>query len=154
MKTFVAGILVFVLLAGGIVGGWIALNNYHPGSLGTPANAGAVSNGHPEECTNVDFPVKARGEHSEKVSLDENWIVRGTFGVEGGLGNVDILMRIVDAQGLDMFASPKAANFDFVFPVKLRGDYTFVFDNRYSMYTAKSVGLFYCIDKGRRPDAH
>jgi hypothetical protein len=34
-------------------------------------------------------------------------------------------------------------------PAKINGDYVLVFDNRYSMFTSKSVGLYYCIDRGR-----
>ena len=76
-------------------------------------------------------------------------MLRGTFEVEGGFGRVDILMRIVSPQGLEMLATPKETAYDFNLPAKIRGDYTFVFDNRYSLYTSKSVGLFYCIDRGR-----
>lgn len=148
MRSFLLGLFIFTLLTGGIVGGWFAMNRYAPGSVGTPAHAGAISNGHPERCTNVDFVAASRGETKRTIFVDENEIVRGTFEVDGGFGRVDILMRIVDPQGQEMFASPKATNFDFTFPVRLRGDYTLVFDNRYSMYTSKSLGLYYCIDKG------
>jgi hypothetical protein len=76
--------------------------------------------------------------------------MRGTFEADGGFGKVDIIMRIVDPQGNHLASSPRVANYDFVLPVKVRGEHKFVFDNRYSMFTAKAVGLFYCIDNGRR----
>ncbi len=148
VRSFLLGIGMFALLIAGVGGGWIAMNGYEPGSIGTPAHAGAISNGRPDQCTNVNFSVKQRAEAKRTIPLDENTIVRGTWEVDGGFGRVDILMRIVDPQGRDTFASPKVENYDFMFPVKLRGDYTFVFDNRYSMYTAKSVGLYYCVDAG------
>lgn len=151
MRTFVLGLALFVALSAGVAGGWWLLVRANPGAVGTPAHAGAVSNGRPEDCTNVNFGVGPRAEHEERLTLQENWIVRGTFGVEGGLGSVDMIMRIVSPQGLEIMASPKSGNYDFVLPVKLRGDYVFVFDNRYSLYTSKSVGFYYCIDQGRRP---
>jgi len=148
VRSFLLGIGIFALLTAGVVGGWIAVNGYEPKSIGTPAHAGAISNGRAEECTNVNFSVKPRAEAKRTVLLGENTVVRGTWEVDGGFGHVDILMRVLDPQGLELFASPKAENFDFMFPVKRSGDYTLIFDNRYSTLTAKSIGLYYCIDKG------
>lgn len=150
MRTFLLGIGLFALLAGGIVGGWLAMNRLAVGSVGAPAHAGAVSNGHPEACTNVNFQVASRDESVRTILLEEGDLMRGTFEADGGFGKVDIIMRIVDPQGNHLASSPRAANYDFVLPVKLRGEHKFVFDNRYSMFTAKAVGLFYCIDNGRR----
>jgi hypothetical protein len=48
-----------------------------------------------------------------------------------------------------MAATPRIAQYDFTLPAKYRGEYALVFDNRYSMYTAKAIGLYYCIDRGR-----
>jgi hypothetical protein len=78
-------------------------------------------------------------------------IVRGTFEVLGGFGRVDIFLRVQSPQNEDMLASPKATNYDFVFPTRMDGDYRFFFDNRYSMFTQKSVGFYYCIDDGTQP---
>jgi emp24/gp25L/p24 family/GOLD len=150
MRTFVLGMMLFAVLAGGIVGGWAAMNHYATGSVGTPAHAGALSNGHPEDCTNVNFQVKQRGVAIRKVMLQENTIVRGTFEANGGFGKVDIMMRIMTPQNLVLSTSPRAENYDFFFPVELSGEYQFVFDNRYSLFTAKAIGLYYCIDDGRR----
>lgn len=148
MRSFVVSVFVLSLLVGGVVGGWAAINYFNPGAVGTPAHAGVVSNGHPETCTNVNFAVKARGEARRSVSLQAGDLLRGTFEAEGGFGAVDVLMRIVSPQGDEILASPKKTAYDFSLPAKLRGDYTFVFDNRYSLYTSKSVGLYYCIDRG------
>jgi hypothetical protein len=145
MKTVIVAVVLAVLLGGGIVGGWMAMNYYAPGSVGSPAHAGAVSNGRPHECTNVNFAVRARGMESRMVRLNKGDLLRGTFEAEGGFGRVDIFLRIVDPQGLDMYASPKTNVDDFFFPAQIAGDYTFVFDNRYSMYTSKAIGFFYCI---------
>ncbi len=151
MRTFVLGLLAFALLAGGITGGWAGIDRFSAGDAGTPAHAAAISNGHPEDCTNVNFHVKQRALGVRTVMLDENDIVRGTFEVNGGLGHVDIRLRVITPRGLELFASPRAENYDFMFPVTLRGAYQFVFDNRYSMFTPKAVGLFYCVDTGTRP---
>jgi hypothetical protein len=48
-------------------------------------------------------------------------------------------------------ASPREETYQFTFPVQIRGDYTFTFDNRFSLYTSKSIGLYYCIDTGQAP---
>ena len=149
MRSVVVTIFVGGLLVAGIVGGWAAMNYFSPGTVGTPAHAGAVSNGHPEDCTNVNFAVSARSEEQRSVLLEPGEVLRGTFEVEGGFGRVDILMRIVSPQGLELLATPKETAYDFNLPAKIRGDYVFVFDNRYSLYTSKAVGLFYCIDRGR-----
>ncbi len=151
MRTFVLGLLLFGLLAGGIVGGWVAMNRVAAGSVGTPAHAGSLTNGHPEDCTNVNFQVKSRAVATRTLMLQENQIVRGTYEVNGGFGNVDIILRINTPQNLELAQFPRAANYDFMFPVKLSGEYQLVFDNRYSLFTPKAVGLFYCIDTGRRP---
>jgi hypothetical protein len=150
VRTFVLWTLFFALLTGGAAGGWVAMNRFVPGSAGTPAHAGALSNGHPEDCTNVNFKVNQRAQVVRTVMLDENEIVRGTFEVDGGFGRVDIIMRIMTPQNLLMLAAPRAENYDFFFPVQLRGEYQLVFDNRYSLFTSKAVGLYYCIDKGGR----
>ena len=100
MRTFVLGLFVFALLAGGIIGGWWAMNRFATGSAGTPVHAGAITNGHPEDCTNVSFQVKPRTLEVRRLLLDENTIVRGTFEVNGGFGSVDIILRIMTPQGL------------------------------------------------------
>lgn len=151
MRTFLLGLCLFALLAGGVTGGWLAMNRVATGSVGTPAHAGALTNGHPEDCTDVNFPVNPRATTTRTLMLDENEIVRGTFEVDGGFGKVDVMMQIIDPQGFVMSTTPRAENYDFFFPVKLRGAYQFRFDNRYSLFTAKAIGLFYCIDKGRAP---
>jgi hypothetical protein len=148
LRSIAIGLFVSALFIAGVTAGWLALNYYQPGTVGTPAHAGAISNGRPEECTNVNFSVRPRETEDRPVLLEEDWIVRGTFEAQGGFGRVDIFMRIVSPQGLELHASPKAENYDFVLPVKLRGQYTFVFDNRYSLYTSKSVAFYYCIDRG------
>jgi hypothetical protein len=148
MRTLVVAALAFILLAGAVAGGWFAMNNAG-GTVGTPAHAGAVSNGHPEQCTNVNFSVPRRSQAKRTVLLAANTSVRGTFEADGGFGGVDLLMRVVSPQNLEMLASPRAGHYDFSFPVKLSGEYTFVFDNRFSMYTPKSVGLYYCVDGGK-----
>ncbi len=150
MGNVVIAIGLGVLLVGGLVGGWVAMNSYAPGGVGTPAHAGAVSNGHPEDCKNLNFSVPARGEAMRTVSLKEGSVLRGSFEANGGFGRVDVLMRIVSPQGLELYAPPKAANLDFSLPAKINGDYTLVFDNRYSLFTAKSIGLYYCLDDGSK----
>jgi hypothetical protein len=142
---------LFVLLSAGLAGGWVAMNAFYPADPGTPAHAGSVSQGRPEECTNLAVNVRPRAEATRTIVLDEGDLLRGTFEADGGLGRVDIFLRIRDPQGLDILASPRAQNYDFTFPAKIRGEYVFVLDNRYSLYTAKSVGLFYCVDDGSRP---
>lgn len=149
MKTLVVGFIVVVVLGGGAVAGiWAALR-FNPGSVGTPVNAGAISEGRPEQCTNVNFVVRPRSQEVRTVLLPKNTIVRGTFEVQGGLGRVDIFLRVQDPQNQDILASPKEETYDFTFPVRIDGEYRFIFDNRYSMYTSKSVGFYYCLDDGR-----
>ena len=147
MRTFLLGLAVFALVAGAIAGGWIALNKYTPGAVGTPAHASAISNGHPDQCTNVNFSVRRRGMATRQVLLEQGDLLRGTFEADGGFGRVDILMRIESPQGEDMASSPRSTNYDFMFSAKYRGNYSLVFDNRYSLYTSKSIGLYYCIEK-------
>jgi hypothetical protein len=147
LRTFLTLTLVLVLLGAGLAGGWIAMNYYAPSDAGTPAHAGIVSNGRPDECTNVNFSVPARRTETRSVLLGQGDLLRGTFEAQGGWGRVDILMRIVSPQGLEILASPKAENYDFTLPAQIRGEYEFVFDNRYSLYTSKSVGLFYCVER-------
>ena len=151
MRTFVLGMMLFGLLAGGIVGGWAAMNRFSAGAVGTPAHAGSLTNGHPEDCTNVNFQVKARTVAVRSILLQENTILRGTYEVAGGFGHVDIILRINTPQNLELARFNRAETFDFMFPVQISGEYQLVFDNRYSLFTSKAVGLFYCVDKGRRP---
>jgi hypothetical protein len=139
-------ILVLVLgLPGALIGGWLLLNNVDPGRVGTPAHAGVISNGEPEDCTTVDLVVKARAKTDTTILLEANQVIRGTFGANGGFGSVDILLRVTDPRGGDVLVSPRASNYDFVFPASIPGAYTFTFDNRYSLITSKAVGLYYCI---------
>lgn len=147
MRSFFIVVGLVLLLSGGIAGGWWAMNYYAPGSVGTPAHAGVVSNGKPKECANVNLNVRARTTETRTVLLEEGDLLRGTFEVNGGFGRVDIFLRVVSPQGLDILASPRAENYDFNFPASIRGEYVFVLDNRFSMYTSKSVGLFYCIER-------
>lgn len=146
MRAFIGIVALLALLTGGMAAGWWAMNYYAPGTAGTPAHAGMVSNGKPEECTNMALRVKARAQTTHTVLLGKSDLVRGTFEVQGGLGRVDIFLRVESPQGLDILASPKAENYDFNFATDMDGEYTFVFDNRYSMFTSKSVGLFYCVE--------
>jgi hypothetical protein len=147
MRSIGIGLFVFALLSAGMAGGWYAMNTWAAGSVGTPAPAGAISNGHPEDCTNVNFTVMPRKTASRTVLLEQGQTLRGTFEVNGGFARVDIILRIVSPQGLDLLASPKSENYDFTLTPKIRGEYTFIFDNRYSLFTSKAVGLFYCLDR-------
>jgi hypothetical protein len=147
MRKFIGIVFLAVILPGGLVTAWVAMNYYSPGSVGTPAHAGVVTNGNPEECTNVNFSARARGYATHSVLFEEGALVRGTFNVEGGMGNVDIILRVYDPQGKQLLQTHRESNYDFTFPVPLRGDYTFNFDNRFSLYTSKSVGLFYCVEQ-------
>ena len=90
--------------------------------------------------------MKARHEVSRTVLLEEGVTLRGTFEVNGGFGRVDIIMRIVSPQGLDVLDAPRSESYDFTLTPKIRGEYTFVFDNRYSLFMSKAVGLYYCLD--------
>ena len=146
MRTFFVASMLAVVLAGGLAGGWYAMNYYNPGSIGTPAHAGAISNGRPEECTNVAINVKPRSYKEHTVVFQTGQLVRGTFEVNGGLGRVNIFLRVRSPQNEDILASPRAENYDFSFPVRSHGEYVFLLDNRFSMFTAKAVGLFYCVD--------
>ena len=149
MRTLLAGGFVLILLGSGLAGGWFAMNYYYPGGAGTPAHAGALTNGHPEDCTNVNFNVRPRSTETRRIALETGDLLRGTFEADGGFGRVDVFMRIISPNGDDMAASPRAAHYDFTLPAKYRGEYALLFDNRYSMFTAKSIGLYYCIDHGR-----
>lgn len=133
------------------MGGWVAMNYYAPGTAGTPTHAGIVSNGQPDQCTNVNFGVRPRQTTERAVLFEQPGLVRGTFEAHGGIGHVDILLRVKDPQGLDIYASQRVESADFTFPVPIRGEYVFVFDNTYSMYTSKAIGLFYCMDPGHAP---
>lgn len=151
MKAAIFGIGFLLLLAGGLAGGWVAMNYFAPGSVGTPVNAGIVSNGRPMECSNVNLKARARGEARHVALIEQPGLVRGTFEAQGGVGRVDIFLRVRNPQGLEILASPREETYEFSFPVEIRGDYTFVFDNRFSLYTSKSIGLFYCLDTGVAP---
>lgn len=151
MKSVLTGIFVFGLLVAGLIGAGVTMNYYSPGSAGTPTHAGAVSNGQLEDCVNENFAVRPRQLAERTVLFEQGGLVRGTFEAHGGVGHVDILLRVKDPQGLEIYASQRIATDDFTFPAPIRGDYTFVFDNRYSIYTSKSIGLFYCLDPGRVP---
>lgn len=138
---------LFALLTGGMAAGWWAMNYYAPGTAGTPVHAGIVSQGKPHECTNLAITVRARSQAEHTVLLGKSDLVRGTFEAQGGLGRVDIFLRVTSPQGLDIVASPKSDVYDFTFATEMDGAYTFVFDNRYSMFTSKSVGLYYCVER-------
>lgn len=145
------GIIVAValVLGLGLGGAWWALKYGAPGSVGTPAHAGAVSQGRPQDCTSLNVNVRAGAEATRQVSLREGDYVRGTFEADGGFGSVDVLMRLVTPQGAEILVSPRASNYDFTFPAKISGTYTFVLDNRYSLFTSKSVALYYCVERGQ-----
>jgi hypothetical protein len=151
MKSILIGIFVSGTLVAGVVGAWVAMNYYNAGTVGTPAHAGIVSNGNLEQCTNENFSVRPRQVGERKVIFEQSGLARGTFEVHGGIGRVDILLRLVDPQGLEIYASQRVETEDFTFPVPIRGEYTFVFDNTYSLYTSKSIALFYCLDPGPVP---
>jgi hypothetical protein len=148
LRTFLLGLLAFALLTAAIAGGWTAMDHANLGRVGTPAHASAISNGHPDQCTNVNFSVKRRAKATRQIPLEQGDLIRGTFEADGGFGRVDVLMHIVSPQGDAMASSPRASNYDFMFSAKFRGNYSLVFDNRYSLFTSKSVGLFYCIEPG------
>ena len=151
MKSLLIGTFVSGLLVAGLIGGWVAMNYYYPGVAGTPTHAGVVSNGEVDDCVNENFSVRPRQLVERKVLFEQPGLARSTFEAHGGIGRVDILLRVKDPQGLDIYASQRVDTEDFTFPVPISGEYTFVFDNRYSLYTSKSVGLFYCLDTGYVP---
>jgi hypothetical protein len=141
-------LLAVVLVLGGALGAcWIVFNEWSPGTIGTPAHAGAVSDGNPQDCTNLNLTVKARSEATRALPLQEGDYVRGTFEADGGFGRVDILLRLVTPMGDQILESPRAENYDFTFSAQVRGTYTLVLDNRYSLYTSKNVALYYCIER-------
>jgi hypothetical protein len=151
MKQAFIGTMLLVLLAAGLGGGWVAMNYFQPGNVGTPVNAGTISHGRPMECTNINLTARARSTATHVATLPGPGLVRGTFEAQGGFGRVDIFLRVTDPQGLEIMATPREETFEFSFPAEIRGDYTFVFDNRFSLYTSKSIGLYYCLDTGVSP---
>lgn len=145
MRSLLIILTIVLGLPAAMIGGWLILNNVDPGRVGTPAHAGVISNGRPEDCTTVDLTVKARSKVETKVLLSEDQVLRGTFEADGGFGTVDIILRVTDPRGGELLVSPRKAAFDFVFPAEIPGEYTFTFDNRYSMITPKAIGLYYCV---------
>jgi hypothetical protein len=103
------------------------------------------------ECTNINLTARARSAATHVATLPGPGLVRGTFEAQGGFGRVDIFLRVTDPQGLEIMSTPREETFEFSFPAEIRGDYTFVFDNRFSLYTSKSIGLYYCLDTGVSP---
>ena len=71
MRSFLLLAALFVLLSAGLAGGWVAMNAFYPSDPGTPAHAGAISQGRPEECTNLAVNVKPRSESRRTVLLEE-----------------------------------------------------------------------------------
>ena len=145
MRTFLFIAFVVIALPAAGIGAWYVLNNSSPGDVGTPAHAGVISNGKPEECVTEQLSVRARSTTETTVLLKEGEILRGTFETNGGFGKVDVMMRILSPQGGELHVSPRASNYDFVLSPRVGGEYKFVFDNRYSLVTAKAIGLYYCI---------
>lgn len=147
MRLALVVVILVVGLPAAMVGGWVTLSRVEPGKVGTPAHAGAISNGRPEDCTTVDLTVRARAETSTKVHLANGDVMRATYEANGGFGTVDILMRIVSPNNEVLLEAPKSSNYDVVVSSRADGDYTFVFDNRYSLITPKAIGFYYCIPK-------
>src|SRR3990172_7725818 len=138
-------LLLVVGLPAALVGGWVIIAQVEPGEVGTPAHAGPISNGKPEECTTIDLSVKARSTATATVHLDNRQVMRATYEVNGGFGRVDIMMRIVSPNNEVLLEAPKASTYDFVLSAPPHRDYSFVFDNRYSLVTPKAIGFFYCV---------
>jgi hypothetical protein len=152
VKTVAAIVVLCAVLAGSVAAGWWGMNYYAVGEVGTPAHAGVISQGRPEECTNLNFQVRPKEYETRTVMLADGDIVRGTFEVDGGLGRVNIFLRVQTPQGQDILSSPKTDNYDFTFPARMDGEYVFFFDNRYSLFTSKAIGLYYCVERaGVRP---
>lgn len=149
-KFFFIALLVIGLPAA-TAGGWIILSNTTPGAVGTPAHAGAVSNGRPQDCTTVNLVAKSRGKAEHVLLLQKGQVVRGTFEANGGFGRVDIMMRIVSPNNEELLVTGRESAYDFVLSAKADGGYTFIFDNRYSLITAKSIGFYYCLPNSGTP---
>ncbi len=145
MRLALVVVILVIGLPAALVGGWVTVSRVEPGKVGTPAHAGAISNGNLEECTTIDLSVKARSTTTATVHLANRQVMRATYEVNGGFGKVDVLMRIISPNNEVLFESPKSSNYDFVVSARADGDYSFVFDNRYSMITPKAIGFFYCI---------
>ena len=146
MRTLFIGTFLVFALGAGLGVAWWAMNYYAPGKIGTPAHAGVVSQGRPEQCTNVALTVRARSAVEHRVVLQTGSLVRGTFEVNGGIGRVDVFLRVRSPQNEDILASPRTDNYDFTFPARSHGEYVFLFDNRFSIFTSKAVGLFFCVE--------
>jgi hypothetical protein len=145
MAKFLSIALIVFILGGGVASGWWLLGRMAPGEVGTPAHAGVISNGRPEDCKLETLTVGARRTTETRVMLEDNAVIRGTFEADGGFGDVDLMMRIVSPRGGELLVSPRATNYDFTLIAEVAGEYAFVFDNRYSMVTAKAVGFYYCV---------
>ncbi len=149
-KFFFIALLVLGLPAL-TIGGWVMLANMEPGAVGSPAHAGAVSNGRPQDCTTVNLAAKARGTAEYVLLLEKGTIVRGTFDANGGFGRVDIMMRLMSPNNEELLVTARESSYDFVLQAKVPGGYTFIFDNRYSLITAKAIGLYYCLPNSGTP---
>lgn len=148
MRRFLLLTIFVVGCVGAAIFAWRSLDGFTPGPIGTPARAGIVSNGRPDQCQTINIAVGARAQEQAVVPLLEDGVLRGTFEADGGFGNVDIMMRIVSPRGDELLVSPRASNYDFTLIPDIAGDYTFIFDNRYSLVTSKAVGFFYCLPTG------
>jgi hypothetical protein len=151
VRTF--GVLAVVgSLLGAVIGaGWFMLAHASPGSIGTPSHAGVVSQGRLQDCTNVNLAVGPRSYEKYFVVLDQKQQLRAAVEAHGGFGRVDVMLRIIDPQGSEIHVSPRFTSYTVTVPAQVRGEYAFVFDNRYSIFTAKSVAFYYCVDRSREP---
>ena len=92
------------------------------------------------------FTVSPLQEVVRTVGLSEGNKVSGSITVSGGSGN-DIDFYVTDSNGNTILRYDRATQTSFSFTASTTGTYTMHFDNRFSIFSSKSVTLDYTVSK-------
>lgn len=138
-----------ILIAAGLLVGGGILAYFLYGQLRTEiipivTEAHAYAGPDGASCETMAFNLERRQMGRMSVMAEKGQSIVGRFVVHGGL-NGDVAFRVYAPHSRMVMDEGRNQELDFNIPARIRGEYVFEFDNRFSMLTEKDVELTYCL---------
>lgn len=95
-------------------------------------------------CEAIVFDLGSRHLGNLYIRAGEGQSIDGRFAIRGP-SHEDVIFRVYTPHNRLVLNGRKVHDLDFSFPAVIRGDYLFQFDNRFSVFTGKTIELTYCL---------
>lgn len=136
-------ILIGLIIVGASVS-YLLYGELHSETVAIEAAAEPVVGPDGSACETMAFRLESRRLGQLYVRAGEGQSISGRFSVQGPPEN-DVILRVYSPHNRLVLQNTKRHQLDFSITAVIRGDYLFQFDNRFSIFTDKTIDFAYCL---------